>query len=107
MHLQKPRTPARPYPRVFTVSEGLTSDNWFRLRLPPREDECPHRIHLLIPHRLWVRLLREVVEREPKGARNGGGGWWLRLPLCDGQLVLQLLQKLSRHLLHRYFLGLG
>jgi hypothetical protein len=53
------------------------------LSLSPREDERPHRIHLLIPHRLRIRLLGQFVESEPDGALNGSARLLLRLPLGD------------------------
>src|SRR5258708_3996390 len=79
----------------------------FGLLLPPSKDKRPYRIHLLIPHRLRVWLLRQFVESEPNGALYGGTCLLLRLPFRDRKLVLQLLQKFTRDLLPRRFLGFG
>jgi hypothetical protein len=39
--------------------------------LPAAEDVGPHRVHLRLPHRLGVGLLRQLVEREADRALHG------------------------------------
>jgi len=86
------------------VTHGTCSPPCSRL---PSEDERPNSFYLLVPDRVGVWLLRQLVQCEPDRTLNGGARLLLRLPFGDCKLVLQLLQKLPSHLLDRRFLGLG
>src|SRR5882724_10264416 len=86
------------------LTHGTCSPPCSRL---PSEDERPNSFYLLVPDRFGVWLLRQLVQCEPDRTLNGGTRLLLRLPFGDCKLVLQLLQKFPRHLLHRRVLGLG
>src|SRR5690606_24929995 len=62
-------------------------------------DERPHRIHLLVPKGLRVRLLRQLVQSEANSALYVGSDLWPPLPILGSKQALQLLQEISGYLL--------